>query len=202
MVPGDHPSARRLEMLQATARILIAAAAIGLAIGGAAAPIGVAQAAGHGGGHAGGHSTPRQQAAAARHSTPGQQAAAAQQAERARAQFTPGPEDGVPQVRAGTRRNIGTAWRTRRARRGPTSALVAATGDQNRELRSDDDRVPELVNATAYCRRLLCASLFECRSNVGLGGMCGLARGERGVSNFHPNTNGPKCTSGRTAELP
>ena len=62
-------------MLQATARTLIAAAAIGLAIGGAAAPIGVAQAAEHGGGHVGAHSTSGQQAAAAR------QAAAAQQAD-------------------------------------------------------------------------------------------------------------------------
>ena len=62
-------------MLKSSARMLIAAAAIGLAIGGAVAPIGVAQAAEHGGGHAGGHSTPGQQAAAAR------QAAAAQQAE-------------------------------------------------------------------------------------------------------------------------
>ena len=75
-------------MLKSSARMLIAAAAIGLAIGGAAAPIGVAQAAEHGAGHAGAHSTPGQQAtparqaAAARQATAAQQTAAAQQAER------------------------------------------------------------------------------------------------------------------------
>ena len=68
-------------MLKSSARMLIAAAAIGLAIGGAAAPIGVAQAAEHGGGHAGAHSTPGQQAAAARQAAAAHQAAAAQQAD-------------------------------------------------------------------------------------------------------------------------
>src|SRR5882757_2532699 len=54
----------------------------------------------------------------------------------------------------------------------------------------------------AYCGRLICASLFECRSDVGLGGLCGAERAERGVPSARPNTNGPRCTSERTSELP
>ena len=77
-------------MLKSSARMLIAAAAIGLAIGGAAAPIGVAQAAEHGGGHAGGHSTPGQQAAAARQAAAAQQTAAAQLAASATSDQKPG----------------------------------------------------------------------------------------------------------------
>src|SRR5882757_7926713 len=54
----------------------------------------------------------------------------------------------------------------------------------------------------AYCGRLICASLFECRCDVGLGRVCGAGRAERGVPSARPNTNGPRRASERTSELP
>src|SRR5262249_30070717 len=61
---------------------------------------------------------------------------------------------------------------------------------------------PRFIDPLAYCGRLMCASLFECGSNVAPGGMCGAGRTERGGPGTRPDTTDPKCASKRTSELP
>jgi hypothetical protein len=61
---------------------------------------------------------------------------------------------------------------------------------------------PKLIDPVARCGRLMCASLFECRSDVGPGGVRAAGHAGRDRPGARPDAKGPRWASGRTSELP